>query len=160
DNTAHTAANQWLERTLDDSANRRIVLAEMFLAADAILNLYLNVASGLVVNAKVIERNLDEELPFLASENLMMEAVKAGADRQVVHEALRRATHAAARAMKDGAENPLRDLLKKEPVLSNVSERLDDLLEGARYVGRAPEQVLEFVAADVDPLLERHRHLA
>lgn len=158
DNTAHTAANQWLERTLDDSANRRIVLAEMFLATDAILNLYLNVAAGLVVNVKVIEKNLDEELPFLASENLMMEAVKAGADRQDVHEAVRRASHEAARVIKEqGAANPLRDLMRRDPVLSKVAQRLDELLEGARYVGRAPEQVLEFVAADVDPLLDRHR---
>jgi adenylosuccinate lyase len=161
DNTAHTAANQWLERTLDDSANRRIVLAEMFLATDAVLNLYINVASGLVVNAKVIEKNLGEELPFLASENLMMEAVKAGADRQDVHEAVRRASHEAARVIKEqGAPNPLREILKKDPVLAGVAQRLDDLLDGARYVGRAPEQVLEFIAAEVDPLLERHRGLA
>jgi adenylosuccinate lyase len=158
DNTAHTAANQWLERTLDDSANRRIVLAEMFLATDAILNLYANVASGLVVNVKVIEKGLEEELPFLASENLMMEAVKSGADRQVVHEAVRRASHEAARAMKEeGANNKLRELLKKDPALASVARRLDDLLTGARYVGRAPEQVLEFIQAEVDPLLERHR---
>jgi adenylosuccinate lyase len=158
DNTAHTAANQWLERTLDDSANRRIVLAEMFLATDAILNLYLNVAAGLVVNVKVIERNLAEELPFLASEHLMMEAVKAGGDRQAVHEALRRASHAAARAMKyEGSANPLREMLKREPLLAGVAPRLDDLLDGARYVGRAPEQVVEFIAEEVDPLLERHR---
>jgi adenylosuccinate lyase len=160
DNTAHTAANQWLERTLDDSANRRIVLAEMFLATDAILNLYLNVCAGLVVNVKVIERNLAEELPFLASEHLMMEAVKAGADRQDVHEAVRRASHEAARAMKDGGTNTLRDLLKKDPALASVARRLDDLLTGSRYVGRAPEQVLEFIEAEVDPLLERHRDLA
>jgi adenylosuccinate lyase len=160
DNTAHTAANQWLERTLDDSANRRIVLAEMFLATDAILNLYLNVCAGLVVNVKVIERNLGEELPFLASEHLMMEAVKAGADRQDVHEAVRRASHEAARAMKDGGTNTLRDLLKKDPALASVARRLDDLLTGSRYVGRAPEQVLEFIEAEVDPLLERHRDLA
>ncbi len=160
DNTAHTAANQWLERTLDDSANRRIVLAEMFLATDAILNLYLNVCAGLVVNVKVIERNLGEELPFLASEHLMMEAVKAGADRQDVHEAVRRASHEAARAMKDGGANTLRDLLKKDPALASVARRLDDLLTGSRYVGRAPEQVLEFIEAEVDPLLERHRDLA
>jgi adenylosuccinate lyase len=157
DNTAHTAANQWLERTLDDSANRRIVLSEMFLAADAILGLYANVAAGLVVNAKVIEKNLAEELPFLASENLMMEAVKAGADRQDVHEAIRRVTHEAARAIKDGRENPLRDLVKKDRALAGLARHLDGLLDGRRFVGRAPEQVLEYVAAEVDPLLARHR---
>jgi adenylosuccinate lyase len=155
DNTAHTAANQWLERTLDDSANRRIVIAEMFLATDAILNLYLNVASGLVVNPHVIKRNLDEELPFLASEHLMMEAVKLGADRQDVHESVRQLSHRAARAIKDGEPNPLRALLAADPVLGRLASRLDALLDGARYVGRAPEQVAEFVAEEVDPQLQR-----
>lgn len=157
DNTAHTAANQWLERTLDDSANRRIVLAEMFLATDAVLTLYANVAAGLVVHPHVVRQNLDEELPFLASENLMMEAVKAGADRQDVHEAVRRASHEAARAIKEGQKNPLRDLLSVDPVLGRLADGLDDLLDGSRYVGRAPEQVLEFLAEEVDPLLERYR---
>ena len=155
DNTAHTAANQWLERTLDDSANRRIVIAEMFLATDAILNLYLNVASGLVVNPHVIKKNLDEELPFLASEHLMMEAVKLGADRQDVHESVRQLSHRAARAIKDGEPNPLRALLAADPVLGRLASRLDALLDGARYVGRAPEQVVEFIAEEVDPQLER-----
>jgi adenylosuccinate lyase len=159
DNTAHTAANQWLERTLDDSANRRIVIAEMFLATDAILNLYLNVASGLVVNPHVIKKNLDEELPFLASEHLMMEAVKLGADRQDVHESVRQLSHRAARAIKDGESNPLRALLATDPVLGRLASKLDSLLDGARYVGRAPEQVVEFVAEEVDPQLERHADL-
>lgn len=158
-NTAHTAANQWLERTLDDSANRRIVIAEMFLATDAILNLYLNVASGLIVNAHVVRKNLDEELPFLASEQLMMEAVKLGADRQDVHESVRRASHSAASAIKAGAANPFRDILARDPVLGRISGRLDDLLDPARFVGRAPEQVVEFVEAEVDPVIERHREL-
>ena len=155
-NTAHTAANQWLERTLDDSANRRLAISEMFLATDAILNLYLNVASGLIVNPHVVKRNLDEELPFLASEHLMMEAVKAGADRQDVHESIRQASHQAARAIKDGQENPLRRLLAQDPVLSRLAGRLDGLLEGHLYVGRAPEQVLEFLEEEVEPILERH----
>lgn len=158
-NAAHTAANQWLERTLDDSANRRLAIAESFLATDAILNLYLNVASGLVVNPHVVARNLDEELPFLASEHLMMEAVKSGADRQDVHESVRRASHEAARAIKDGKSNPLRALLARDPVLGPLSSRLDALLDARRYVGRAPEQVVEFVAEEVDPWLDRHRDL-
>ncbi|MDZ4772188.1 MAG: adenylosuccinate lyase [Planctomycetota bacterium] len=158
-NTAHTAANQWLERTLDDSANRRIVVAEMFLATDAVLNLYLNVAQGLVVNPHVIRRNLDEELPFLASENLMMEAVKLGADRQDVHECVRKASHAAARAVKNGEPNPLKNLLAAEPMLANLSGRLDRFLDPSRYIGRAAEQVVEYVREEVDPLLERHRML-
>jgi adenylosuccinate lyase len=158
-NTAHTAANQWLERTLDDSANRRIVVAEMFLATDAILNLYLNVASGLVVNPRVIARNLDEELPFLASENLMMEAVKLGADRQDVHECVRRISHEAARAVKNGEPNPLKSLLAAEPLLAKLARRMEQILDPARYVGRASEQVVEYVRDEVDPLLERHKSL-
>jgi adenylosuccinate lyase len=161
DNTAHTAANQWLERTLDDSANRRIAIAEMFLATDAVLNLYLNVASGLVVHPHVIRQRLDEELPFLASENLMMEAVKAGADRQDVHEAVRRASHEAARVIKEeGGPNPLKRLLAADPLLARVAGRLDELLDGSRYVGRAPQQVVEFIEAEVDPVLTRYRALA
>ena len=156
DNAAHTAANQWLERTLDDSANRRIVIAEMFLASDAVLNLYLDVAAGLVVNPHVIRKNLERELPFLASEQLLMEAVKQGGDRQDVHEAIRRASHTAARAIKDGEPNPLRELFQREPLLAKVAGKLDQLLDGARFVGRAPEQVQEFLAEEVDPLLARH----
>jgi len=159
DNTAHTAANQWLERTLDDSANRRIVIAEMFLATDAILNLYLNVAAGLVLHPEVVRRNLAAELPFLASEALMMEAVKAGCDRQDVHEAVRRASHEAARSIEQGGENDLRRRLAACPVLKPVAERIDAILDPARFVGRAPEQVSEFVSAEVDPLLARHADL-
>ena len=158
-NTAHTAANQWLERTLDDSANRRIVIAEMFLATDAVLNLCLNVAAGIVVNPHVIRRNLDEELPFLASEQLMMEAVKAGADRQDVHETIRTLSHAAARAIKDGKPNPFRELLAQDPKLGRLASRLDSLLDASRYVGRAPEQVLEFLSEEVEPVLGRHQGL-
>lgn len=160
DNTAHTAANQWLERTLDDSANRRLVISQMFLATDAILNLYLNVAAGLVVYPKVVTRNLMAELPFLASEHLMMAAVQAGGDRQEVHEALRVHAQTAARAVKvDGLDNPLRELLQSDPAFGAVAGRLDDLLDPARFVGRAPEQVLEFMADEVDPVLARHADL-
>jgi adenylosuccinate lyase len=159
DNTAHTAANQWLERTLDDSANRRIVLAEMFLATDAVLNLFLNVASGLVVYPKVVEKNLMAELPFLASEALMMEAVKAGADRQDVHEAVRQASFAAALEVKEGRDNDLTARLKTTEILGPVAGRIDEILDPARYVGRAPEQVLEYIAEEVDPVLERYADL-
>jgi adenylosuccinate lyase len=160
DNTAHTAANQWLERTLDDSANRRLAVAEMFLGADAVLNLVLDVASGLVVNPRVIRAGLEAELPFLASESLMMAAVREGLDRQEVHEALRRTSHAAAKAIKEeGRPNPFRELLARDPILGHLAPRLDDLLEADRHVGRAPEQVLEYVAEEVDPVLDRYRHL-
>lgn len=159
DNTAHTAANQWLERTLDDSANRRVVLAEMFLATDAILNLFLNVASGLVVNPEIVRRNLDAELPFLASEALLMEAVKAGADRQDAHEAVRQASFAAAKQIKAGGDNDLAERLKEAAVLGPVAGRLEELLDPSRHVGRAPQQVDEYLQEEVDPLLVRHADL-
>jgi adenylosuccinate lyase len=155
-NTAHTAANQWLERTLDDSANRRLVLAEAFLATDSVLNLYLDVASGLVVNPALVKVHLDEELPFLASEHLMMEAVRAGGDRQDLHERIRVHSHAAAREVKDGHKNDLRERLAADPAFGSVASRLDDLLDGKHYVGRAPEQVEEYLADEVDTLLEKH----
>ena len=152
-NTAHTAANQWLERTLDDSANRRLALAEMFLATDAVLNLYLDVARGLVVNPAIVERNLAAELPFLATENVLMEAVKAGADRQDLHERIRVHSHAAARDIKDGGDNSLVQRIAEDPAFAGVSGRLAELLDGSLYVGRAPQQVVEFLTEEVDPLL-------
>ncbi len=160
DNTAHTAANQWLERTLDDSANRRLVLAELFLSVDAILDLYLDVASGLVVYPRVVERNLKAELPFLATEHLLMAAVQAGADRQTAHEVLRVHAQEAARAIKiEGQDNTLLERLRSDATFAGLAPRFSELLEPARFVGRAPEQVLEFIEAEVDPLLVRYRDL-
>tara|TARA_R110002126_G_scaffold34937_3_gene107895 strand:- start:1135 stop:2565 length:1431 start_codon:yes stop_codon:yes gene_type:complete len=158
-NTAHTAANQWLERTLDDSANRRIALAEMFLATDAVLNLYVDVAGGLVVNPAIVERNLMAELPFLASETLMMAAVKQGGDRQDLHERIRVHSHEAASVIKSGGENDLVARLKSDPAFASIAGNLDQLLDGKLYVGRAPEQVLEFLEAEVKPVLERYADL-
>jgi adenylosuccinate lyase len=161
DNAAHTAANQWLERTLDDSANRRLVLAEAFLATDALLNLYQSVAGGLVVHAGVVKKNLAEELPFLASETLLMVAVKAGGDRQAVHEALRIKSREAVRAIvEEGASNTLRELLAADPAFAKVAGRLGELLDPQRFVGRAPEQVDEFLEDEVEPVLERYAGLA
>lgn len=160
DNTAQTAAQQWFERTLDDSANRRLALAEMFLATDAVLNLYLNVASGLIVNPEVVRRSLDEELPFLASEHLMMAAVQAGADRQEVHESLRVHSREAVRdVVERGGRNTLRERLEKDPAFESLAPRFNELLDGSRYIGRAPEQVSEFIEAEVDPILERYADL-
>ncbi|MBI1382941.1 MAG: adenylosuccinate lyase [Planctomycetaceae bacterium] len=159
DNLAQTAAQQWFERTLDDSANRRLALAEMFLATDATLSLYANVARGLVVHPAVVAARLAEELPFLASENLMMEAVKAGADRQDVHESLRLHARAASEALHRGEPNPLVQRLAADPAFGAVAGRLGEILDPVRYVGRAPEQVDEFLAEDVDPLLARWSHL-
>jgi adenylosuccinate lyase len=154
-NPAHTAANQWFERTLDDSANRRLAMAESFLATDAVLVLYSNVAQGLVVHPEVLRRSLMEELPFLATETLLMEAVRAGADRQDAHEAIRVASRKAASAIHEGRPNPLVSLLEADPILRGLAGRMDELLDPARHVGRAPEQVGEFLADEVDPLLER-----
>lgn len=158
-NTAHTAANQWLERTLDDSANRRLSLAEIFLGTDAVMSLYLDVSAGLVVHEPVVKRNLDFELPFLATEHLMMEAVKAGGDRQDLHERLRLHARAASEAIHAGQDNPLRELVAADPAFSNLNMDLDALLDGSRYVGRAPDQVDEFLADEVAPVLEQHSEL-
>ncbi|MCZ6596457.1 MAG: lyase family protein, partial [Planctomycetota bacterium] len=159
DNMAQTAANQWFERTLDDSANRRLAVAESFLATDAILLLYLDVASGIVVHADGVRRNLERELPFLATEHLLMAAVKAGADRQDAHERIRVLSGEASEALHRGEENPLKSLLAKDATLAGVADRLEELLDPTRYVGRAPEQVVEFVESEVDPALDRHRDL-
>jgi adenylosuccinate lyase len=157
DSLAHTAANQWLERTLDDSAVRRMALPEMFLASDGLLELVLDVSSGLVVHEKRIAKNLAEELPFLACEHLMMDAAVEGVDRQEAHEHLRQATHRAVAALLEGEPNPLRELLLADPVLKPYAPRLADLLDPARSIGRADRQVDEFVREEVDPLLERFR---
>jgi adenylosuccinate lyase len=156
-NPAETASNQWLERTLDDSANRRLAISEAFLAADAILQLQLDVASGLVVHEKQVERHLRAELPFMASETILMEAVAAGGDRQALHEAMRRHSLAAGARVKDeGRDNDLLERLAGDPVFASVAARLRALCEPSRYVGRAPQQVDEFLAAEVDPVLEAH----
>ncbi len=157
DNLAHTAANQWFERTLDDSANRRLALSEMFLATDAILQLYLDVAGGLIVHPAILRKNLEEQLPFLATEPLLMEAVRSGADRQDAHERLRVLSREAFEAVQRGEQNPLRDLLQQDPLFRPLRGRLDEILDPARFVGRAPEQASEFIAAEVDPYLERQR---
>ncbi len=159
ENLAQTAAQQWFERTLDDSANRRIALAEMFLGTDAVLQLYLNVADGMVVHSAVVDARLREELPFLASEELLMAAVQAGGDRQDVHESLRLHARAASEAIHRGEPNPLVARLEADPAFSSVHGRFDEILEPKRFVGRAPEQVLEFCEHEVDPLLARYASL-
>jgi adenylosuccinate lyase len=156
DNLAHTAANQWFERTLDDSANRRISLAEMFLATDAVLNLYLNVTSGMVVHEPVLKAHLADDLPFLASEALMMEAVQEGKDRQDVHEAFRQISHKASEAIHQGQPNPFRQLLAEDELVGSMSGRFDEILSPERHIGRAPEQVAAFIKDEVDPLLARY----
>lgn len=153
-NPAMTAATQWFERTLDDSANKRIAVAEAFLAVDGILNIFGNVSGGLVVYPKVIERRLRQELPFMASENIMMDAVKAGGDRQELHEAIRvNAQAAAANVKQEGGENDLLERLAKDPHFSSLKLDLQAILEPSRYVGRAPEQTRNYLASCVRPFL-------
>ncbi len=153
--TANTAAVQWMERTLDDSANRRLVLPQAFLAIDAILILLQNISSGLVVYPQVIARNLLEELPFMATENLLMAAVERGGDRQHLHEVIRQHSQAAAAVVKqEGKPNDLLERLAAEPDFASVD--LQATLDPAQYVGRAPEQVTEFVAEVIEPIRARY----
>ena len=156
-NPAFTAGTQWFERTLDDSANRRISVSEAFLAVDAILNIYMNVTSGLVVYDRVIERRVREKLPFMATENILMRSVKAGGDRQALHERLRVHSHAAAANVKlQGGKNDLLDRIKADPAFPIKAEEIDAVLDPALYVGRAPEQVDEFLSGMIDPILARY----
>ena len=156
-NPAVTAATQWFERTLDDSANKRISVPEAFLAVDAILNIYENVCSGLVVHEKVIRRHILEELPFMASENIMMDAVKRGGDRQALHERIRVLSQEAGRNVKDlGQDNNLIDLIAADPLFGMSREELTAHLEPERYIGRCPEQVTEFLEQCVQPVLDRY----
>ena len=154
DNAAHTHATQWMERTLDDSANRRLSLPESFLGVDVILSTAANVAGGLQVWPEVIRRHIHQELPFMATENIIMACVKAGGDRQTLHEAIRRHSMEAARAVKEqGGENDLLQRLERDPLFQAVHGELDGLLDPAAFVGLAPQQVDRFVAERVDPLL-------
>ena len=157
-NPAMTASTQWFERTLDDSANKRISVAEGFLAVDAILSLVVNVVDGLVVNTAVIDRDLRRELPFMATENIMMDCVKRGGDRQELHEAIRTHSMAAASRVKQGdGVNDLLERIAGDPTFGMTLEQLESVLEPSRYVGRAPEQTREFLAEEVAPVLEKYR---
>ena len=156
-NPAMTAATQWFERTLDDSANKRIAVAEAFLAVDAILEIYINVTAGLVVYDRVVRRRVMEKLPFMATENIMMEAVKRGGNRQELHEALREHSHAAARKVKlEGGANDLIDRIVDDPLFPLSREEIDAQMAPEKYVGRAPSQVTEFLREEIAPLLERY----
>lgn len=159
-NAADTAANQWLERTLDDSANRRLSVPEAFLATDGILTLLINVISGCTVYPKVMEKHLREELPFIASENILMEAVRRGGDRQELHEAIRRYSVEAARRVKgEGGENNLLALLCADPRFGLTPDALRDILDVRKFIGCAPEQTERFLTDYVRPLLEENRDL-
>lgn len=159
-NPAMTAATQWFERTLDDSANRRISISEAFLATDAILELYLNVADGLVVYPKVIEKHLLAELPFMATENIMMDAVKAGGDRQELHEKIRVHSMAAGRVVKEeGLANDLLERIAEDPAFNITLEELQKIVKPENYVGRAPAQTTEFIDDVIKPILDENSDL-
>ena len=159
-NPAITASIQWFERTLDDSANKRLSIPEAFLATDAILNLYINVVDGLVVYPKVIEKHLREELPFMATENIMMKAVKKGGNRQELHEAIREHSMAAGRRVKvDGLENDLIDRIAKDPLFGVSEEEILEELSPKNFVGCAPMQVSDFLENTIDPLLQKYKDI-
>ena len=156
-NPAVTAATQWFERTLDDSANKRLSVPEAFLAVDAILNIWANVASGLIVHPKVIEKHVLEELPFMASENIMMDAVKRGGNRQELHERIRELSQEAGRNVKElGLSNNLIDLIAADPMFGLSREQLSAHLDPNAYIGRCPEQVEEFLRLQIDPVLKKY----
>ena len=158
-NPAMTAGGQWLERTLDDSANRRISIPEAFLAVDGILTLYANVVSGLSVYPKVIEKHLNAELPFMASENILMHCVKKGGDRQALHEAIRRHSVAAGLAVKqEGAENDLLERIAADPIFGLTREEIQDIISEGRFTGMAEEQTEEYLKT-VRAVLEANREL-
>ncbi|MDD4817577.1 MAG: adenylosuccinate lyase [Victivallaceae bacterium] len=154
-NAAQTEACQWFERTLDDSANRRLTLPESFLSADVILSLLINIVDGIQVWPNVIARHVAAELPFMATENILMEAVKAGGDRQALHEAIRVHSMEAARQIKEfGRDNDLLERIKGDPAFAMLDGKIDGLVDPAAFIGRAPEQVAEFIRRDIEPLLK------
>lgn len=158
-NPAITAATQWFERTLDDSANKRISVPEAFLAVDGILNLFINISSDMVVYPKVIESRVMEKLPFIATENIMMEAVKKGGNRQELHERIRVHSHEATlRVKRDGLSNNLIELIANDPDFDLSEEEIRASLNPSLYVGRCPSQVTEFVQDVIDPIVRRHPH--
>lgn len=156
-NAAFTASTQWFERTLDDSANKRIVIAQGFLATDGLLNLYLNISENLVVYEKIIGKHVKAELPFMATENIIMEGVKKGGNRQVLHEKIRKLSMQAAENVKiSGLENNLIDLIVSDKDFENIKNDINGVLDPQKYIGRAPSQVTEFIAGEVEPVLSAH----
>ena len=157
-NTAMTAATQWFERTLDDSANRRIVIPESFMAADALLDICINVTEGLVVYEKVIRSHIENEIPFMATENIIMGAVKHGGDRQELHERIRVHSMEAAKEVKlKGKPNDLLERIAEDPIFGLDHDKVRDLVKPEDYVGRAPQQVTEFLTEIIDPVIETYQ---
>ncbi len=159
-NSAITSSTQWFERTLDDSSNRRIVNAQAFLAVDAILNIYMNVCENLVVYDKVIDKHIKAELPFMATENIIMACVKAGGNRQELHERIRQLSMEAGKTVKvEGKDNNLIKLLKNDELFKAVWSNLDDILDAKHFIGRAPSQTVEFIQTEIEPILQKHADL-
>jgi len=159
-NAAHTHANQWFERTLDDSANRRLSIPESFLTTDIILRTAINVVDGLQVWPLVIKKHIEAELPFMATENIIMAGVKAGGDRQHLHEVIRTASMEASKVVKaEGKENDLLERIKNDKAFSHIKNDFDNILDPNNYVGRAPEQVEEFINEVVEPILKKYKNL-
>ena len=159
-NPAITAATQWFERTLDDSANKRLSVPEAFLAIDGVLDLYMNVVDGLVVYPKVIEQRLMSELPFMATENIMMDAVKRGGDRQELHERIRTHSMEAGRMVKvEGKPNDLLERIAADPAFGTTMEELQSIMNPRNFVGRAPEQVTEFLNEVIRPILDENKEV-
>lgn len=156
-NALNTSATQWMERTLDDSANRRLSLAESFLTADSLLTTLQNISEGLVVYPKVIQRHISQELPFMASENIIMAMVKAGGSRQECHEEIRVLSQAAGNKIKqEGGENDLVERIKASPYFMPIHNQIDELLDPTTFIGRAPQQVEEFLRYEVEPVLKKY----
>ena len=159
-NPSMTFATQWFERTLDDSANKRLSISQGFLAVDGILELYANVVDGMVVYKKVIEKHLMAELPFMASENIMMNQVKKGGDRQELHERIRELSQIAGKNVKEkGLENNLLELIKDDKFFDINEDELEEVLDPSKYIGRCPSQVDEFIENEVNPVLENNKNL-
>ena len=155
-NSSFTSGTQFLERTLDDSANRRLTISEMFLTVDAILNVYMNITDNLVVNQKVIENHVTLNLPFIATENIMMESVRKGGDRQVLHERLRQYSQLCADEVKEGKENRLLSLIKQDSLFKLSEEEIDNIINPLKFIGRAPSQVDDFIKEEALPRLEKY----
>ena len=156
-NPQFVASTQWLERTLDDSANKRMSVPESFMAVDSILEIAINVTDGLVVYENQIKAHVNEELPFMATENILMEAVKRGGDRQELHEKIREYSMVAGRRVKEeGLDNNLLELLEKDEAFNLDKDDLNSLLDGKLYIGRCQEQVVEFIEEDVKPVISKY----
>ena len=159
-NPSITFATQWFERTLDDSANKRLSISQGFLALDAVLDLYANVVDGMVVYEKVIEKHLMAELPFMASENIMMNQVKKGGDRQELHERIRELSQIAGKNVKEfGLENNLLELIKNDEFFEIDESELMEVLSPSKYIGRCVSQVEEFIENEVNPIILKNENL-